>query len=43
MYTVNVKVDFPTITGVGTALGMTPVSAINGNTVAYGSATMRGQ
>jgi len=43
MYAVNVVVDYPTLSGLGTKLGMTPRSSIAGHTVAYGMATMRGQ
>ena len=43
MYTVNVAVDYPSLTGYGTMLGVMPDSTIDGNTVAYGKAVMRGQ
>jgi len=43
MYTVNVKVDFPTLTGFSVLLSALPHSTTHGNTVAYGAAVMRGQ
>ncbi len=43
MYTVNVAVDYPSLTGYGTMLGVMPDSSVDGNTVAYGKAVMRGQ
>lgn len=43
MYTVNVAVDYPTLTGLGPMSGLMPASQVDGNTVAYGAATMRGQ
>jgi hypothetical protein len=43
MYTVDVLVDFPTLTGYMTKLGAIPSSKIPGNTRTQGVATMRGQ
>jgi Flp pilus assembly protein TadG len=43
MYTVNVAVDYPSLTGYGTMLGIMPASSTDGNTMAYGKAVMRGQ
>jgi Flp pilus assembly protein TadG len=43
MYTVNVTVDFPTLTGYSVLLSALPHSSTSGNTVAYGTAVMRGQ
>ena len=44
MYTVDVTVDFPTLTGYLLTLGVIPASDTNvGNTVARGVAVMRGQ
>ena len=44
MYTVDVEVDFATLTGYPPVLGAMPGSeTASGNTVAYGEATMRGQ
>ena len=43
MYTVNVVVDFPTLTGYSVLLAAMPHSSQQGNSVAYGSAIMRGQ
>jgi len=43
MYTVNVTVDFPTLTGFLPIVGAMPASGTGGNTRAYGVAVMRGQ
>jgi Flp pilus assembly protein TadG len=43
MYTVDVTVDFATLTGYPPVLGAMPASGTAGNTVAYGEARMRGQ
>ncbi len=43
MYTVDVTVDFPTLTGYLTTLGAIPASETDGNTRARGIAIMRGQ
>jgi hypothetical protein len=43
MYTVDVTVDFPTLTGYLPILGVIPASATAGNTLASGIAVMRGQ
>ncbi len=43
MYTVDVTVDFPTLTGYLSDLGAIPASATDGNTIARGIAVMRGQ
>lgn len=43
MYTVDVLVDFPTMTGYLNALGVIPPSPNDGNTRARGRAVMRGQ
>ena len=43
MYTVDVTVDFPTLTGYPPILGAMPASTIAGNTLAWGVAVMRGQ
>ena len=43
MYTVNVTVDIPTITGYLTSLGLMPASSTSGNTVTRAVAVMRGQ
>ena len=43
MYTVDVTVDYPTITRYLPILGTMPASTVNGNTVAHAFAVMRGQ
>ena len=43
MYTVDVQVDFPTLTGLLPNFGVMPPSGKNGNAIAYASAAMRGQ
>ena len=43
MYTVDVTVDFPTLTGYLSKLGAIPESSTEGNTIARGVAIMRGQ
>src|SRR5262249_48180393 len=43
MYTVQVAVDFPTLTGYPPLLGAMPASATAGNTIAWGRSVMRGQ
>jgi len=43
MYTVNVTVDFPTLTGFPPVVGAMPASSVAGNTMAWGVAVMRGQ
>lgn len=43
MYTVDVTVDFPTLTGYLSSLGVIPASETAGNTIARGVAVMRGQ
>ncbi len=43
MYTVNVTVDFPTLTGFLPIVHAMPSSTTSGNTRAYGVAIMRGQ
>jgi Flp pilus assembly protein TadG len=43
LYTVNVTVDFPTLSGFSPVLATMPKSATSGNSVAYGVAVMRGQ
>ena len=43
MYTVDVTVDFPTMTGYLSKLGAIPESSTEGNTIARGVAIMRGQ
>jgi Flp pilus assembly protein TadG len=43
MYTVNVAVDFPTLTGFPPVVGAMPASSSAGNTMAWGVAVMRGQ
>ena len=43
MYTVDVTVDFPTLTGYLPILGVIPASVTAGNTLASGVAVMRGQ
>ena len=43
LYTVKVKVDFPTLTKFSPILATMPHSETVGNSVAYGSAVMRGQ
>ena len=43
MYTVDVIVDFPTLTGYLNTLGVIPASDTEGNTLARGVAIMRGQ
>ncbi len=43
MYTVNVAVEYQTLTGVFPAIGAVPESDISGNAVAYGVSVMRGQ
>jgi hypothetical protein len=44
MYTVDVTVDFPTLTGYLLTLGVLPASdTTEGNTIARGTAVMRGQ
>jgi len=42
-YTVDVEVDFPTLTGYPPVLGVMPASTTGGNTRARGVAVMRGQ
>ena len=43
MYTVDVTVDFPTLTGFPPVVGAMPASSSAGNTMAWGKAVMRGQ
>lgn len=43
MYTVDVTVDFPTLTNYLSKLGAIPASSTEGNTIARGVAIMRGQ
>jgi Flp pilus assembly protein TadG len=43
MYTVNVIVDFPTLTKYMTHIGLMPASTHSGYTIARGVAVMRGQ
>jgi Flp pilus assembly protein TadG len=43
MYTAHVTVNFPTLTGYSVLLAAMPHSSTNGNTIAYGTAVMRGQ
>jgi len=43
MYTVNVAVEYPTLTGFFPAIGAVSESDTGGNAVAYGLSVMRGQ
>ena len=43
MYTVDVSVDYPTLTGYMTSLGLLPASSTAGHALATAAAVMRGQ